>query len=467
MKRLLPSLSLTALLLATMGVGPCGSQPLGSVDGGPPCNIGGKQYAVGASFPAADGCNTCTCQADGVACTTKGCPTDGPPTTDAGIPCTYQGKAYSIGSKFPSADGCNTCTCDSTGSVACTLIGCAPDAGVDGADGCNYGGVIYKDGESFLATDGCNTCGCSSTGIACTHNTCADAGTGDGGATCQYLGKPYPSGATFPAEDGCNTCSCTSGGLVACTLKDCPTMDAGTSPPACTFGQDQTCNEDPVISSLRGTCLADGTCKCSGAASPATGRCLNPGDAGKGCELGGLVVPIGDQVRCPDGCGTCTCVAPGSLKPNGDCGATSCSDILFTSSATCLPESAWNKTATSGCAAIGKSLTKTLLNACTDPTLFGSGSYKCCDAVLPCGNSSCKPGVEYCVLGSVKGADQTAACRPYSAGCTTCACASLEATANYTQTPACSSIAPTCTDGVSTLQPADTSATLVVSCTVP
>jgi hypothetical protein len=42
---------------------------------------------------------------------------------------------------------------------------------------------------------------------------------------------------------------------------------------ACTFGMDQTCNENPLISSLRGTCQRDGTCVCQDAKAP-SGRCL-------------------------------------------------------------------------------------------------------------------------------------------------------------------------------------------------
>jgi NAD-dependent dihydropyrimidine dehydrogenase PreA subunit len=53
--------------------------------------------------------------------------------------------------------------------------------------------------------------------------------------------------------------------------------DASTSmPPAkvCTFGADQTCNDNPLISSLHGTCQADGTCVCQlGFAKTVSGRC--------------------------------------------------------------------------------------------------------------------------------------------------------------------------------------------------
>jgi hypothetical protein len=40
--------------------------------------------------------------------------------------------------------------------------------------------------------------------------------------------------------------------------------DAGKAPPAkvCEFGADQTCNDNPIISSLHGVCHKDGTCEC-------------------------------------------------------------------------------------------------------------------------------------------------------------------------------------------------------------
>ena len=43
----------------------------------------------------------------------------------------------------------------------------------------------------------------------------------------------------------------------------------------CTYGMDQTCNDDPVISSLHGACQMDGTCVCKSGyeKNPATGRC--------------------------------------------------------------------------------------------------------------------------------------------------------------------------------------------------
>ena len=52
---------------------------------------------------------------------------------------------------------------------------------------------------------------------------------------------------------------------------------------ACVFGHDHTCNDDPEVSSLEGTCQADGTCVCNSGfeLNPATGKCRYAGDAGE------------------------------------------------------------------------------------------------------------------------------------------------------------------------------------------
>jgi hypothetical protein len=43
----------------------------------------------------------------------------------------------------------------------------------------------------------------------------------------------------------------------------------------CTVGQDQSCNDSPIISSLKGRCLADGRCECHppSTINPRTGLC--------------------------------------------------------------------------------------------------------------------------------------------------------------------------------------------------
>ncbi|MEO6728716.1 MAG: hypothetical protein ABIM99_02220 [Candidatus Dojkabacteria bacterium] len=40
------------------------------------CNYSGKEYSLGDSFASGDNCNTCTCSANGIACTEKACDVD-------------------------------------------------------------------------------------------------------------------------------------------------------------------------------------------------------------------------------------------------------------------------------------------------------------------------------------------------------------------------------------------------------
>ena len=238
--------ALIALLLLSMGIGACSSKSLGSVDAGVTCDYQGKTYALGATFPAGDGCNTCTCGTNGqtgwvVACMLKACP-----NTDAGL---------------------------TEGGMA------------DGPISTSDGGV----------------------------------------ASCTYNGKTYAAGADFTATDGCNTCSCDSGGLARCTQRACASdggiIDGAAITGVCSFGQDQTCNEDQTVSALRGKCQADGSCVCgangtSRAASPYSGRCLAPDNiTGEGCEFGGKLHPVGAIFPFENPCDTATCTKSGQVTP--------------------------------------------------------------------------------------------------------------------------------------------------------
>jgi len=320
-----------------------GGKPTG--DGGTPatdasrpmtCTYAGSIYAVGTSF--FDGCNTCTCTVSGqIACTAKACVDGGTPVGDGGMPasdagtgvCIYNGSVNMPGTTFPSSDGCNTCSCDASGSVVCTKRACPADAGAppppDGspASSCiTSDGAVYADGSTWKTPDGCQECACKAGLTYCSVFCSADAGTGmaDGGTTtmppyCTYAGLGFQIGDSFTAADGCNTCFCTKAGI-ACTLNVCP-APAG----ACTPGKDQTCNEDPALGTLLGKCQANGTCACYDKnVSPYTGRCLDPSDtAGKGCEWGGAVIPVGGVFMC-GACGPCTCVGPGKIQGDTSCG---------------------------------------------------------------------------------------------------------------------------------------------------
>ncbi len=183
--------SFAAVLAIPLSLAACGVTFVG-----PDCQAGDATFAPGETFPAGDGCNTCTCQDDGTAvCTRLACATG----------CEYQGNQYALGETFPAGDGCNDCTCELEG-VSCSLIECLVT--------CTWQGQTYAEGETFPAGDGCNTCQCGLDGmVTCTAAWC--------GGECVYAGKSYQVGDSFPALDGCNTCTCEPGGVVGCTKIAC------------------------------------------------------------------------------------------------------------------------------------------------------------------------------------------------------------------------------------------------------
>jgi len=354
---LLSLIGVVPLLAVTMAAGACGSQPLGSVDAGPPCTFQGTTYGPDASFPLGDGCNACHCDSDGVArCTVKACSANPhpkncfDPITGEPSACPDAGPAYDGGplcfdvggnvidcpdggitdgpASEASWDGATTCL-DSAG----TVIPCSGDGGLGP---CTYLAKIYRPAAPFSSADQCQFCICSAAArIECAARDCRDGGT-DGATTCDYGGKPYPLGATFPAGDGCSTCSCTSGGIT-CTRSMCrdagPGKDAGVITGVCKPGQDSMCNEDPFVSTLRGKCQPDGSCLCNGAGtsgvvSPYTGKCLAPDDlTGDGCERY-KTYPVGSTFPCGDSSCTCQCVGPSKVaildSTCADAGAPTC-----------------------------------------------------------------------------------------------------------------------------------------------
>ena len=114
---------------------------------------------------------------------------------DAGNVCVYEGQTYPFGATFPAGDGCNTCSCDEYG-VACTLIAC-PDAGVGclPSGGCavgpRCGEVCCDTGEACI--DG--ECRCGDLAACGSGDSCEAAGPvgKDGcGAVCCGTSGPCP-----------------------------------------------------------------------------------------------------------------------------------------------------------------------------------------------------------------------------------------------------------------------------------
>jgi von Willebrand factor type C domain len=179
------------LAAALLGCGP-------TVSTGGACSYNGQSYDVGDSFPADDGCNSCTCMEDGsFACTAIGCPEG----------CEYNGQIYQPGDAFPAGDGCNSCSCGDDGSVACTKLACPQGQ-------CSHEGYFHAPGTSWQSFDQCDSCTCEAGGMA----ICSDNGAC---TTCYYAGALHQSGDTFPSIDGCNNCTCDDGGI-ACTEIACP-----------------------------------------------------------------------------------------------------------------------------------------------------------------------------------------------------------------------------------------------------
>ena len=125
------------------------------------CRYEGSSHSLGDSFPANDGCNTCSCNSLGITCTHRTClpdagspdlgsvddaspldaspdqagPSDGGPA-DGPVTCQSGSHVYAPGVLFPSDDGCNFCSCDTQGRILCTAVFCF-DGGSSGL-GCNF-----------------------------------------------------------------------------------------------------------------------------------------------------------------------------------------------------------------------------------------------------------------------------------------------------------------------------------------
>lgn len=58
--------------------------------------------------------------------------------------CRYNGKIYKVGQSFPAVDGCNTCSCSSNGRVRCTLRACVKGKRNEHSNLEGVGGGIIK-----------------------------------------------------------------------------------------------------------------------------------------------------------------------------------------------------------------------------------------------------------------------------------------------------------------------------------
>ena len=120
------------------------------------CEFQGVTIPHGASFPADDGCNTCSCNDGSLGCTRRACPV---PVESA---CIIDGKVYESGSDgVPDPTSCNSCRCESGKISECTLIHCPLPKP------CQLGRAIYRHDSSFVSSDGTTQCRCDEGDLVC------------------------------------------------------------------------------------------------------------------------------------------------------------------------------------------------------------------------------------------------------------------------------------------------------------
>ena len=167
--------------------------------------------------------------------------------------CVYNGQMHKTGEQFTASDGCNACTCRADGSIACTQRACPPTSTCDETinrcypQTANVGSVKCVDTyASCVAKYGRCDCGYEeppSPRVGCTYNNTI-----------------HKDGESFPADDGCNQCSCTNGAL-RCTLMACRPLDCTSTANLCT-----TPNGAVNCYDAYGTCVQRyGECECGGA----------------------------------------------------------------------------------------------------------------------------------------------------------------------------------------------------------
>jgi len=229
--------------------------------------------------------------------------------------CIYQGKSYAAGARFPASDGCNSCSCEANGSVGCTEIGCQNECGtlqsqyaaaLERAKKCNPKSHSLRCQATAAAT---LPCGCSTpvdasnteaiselsalseqANGACGEalcapcvpprpGTCSEAGRCEDApyseepakAACKVGDVVYPNGFTgVPDLDGCNTCTCSDGQLSACTKVGCP----NTCPTDTARGtQCAQCGPTDACVTVETACLPTCTDTCSNGGVCSNGLC--------------------------------------------------------------------------------------------------------------------------------------------------------------------------------------------------
>jgi hypothetical protein len=187
--------------------------------------------------------------------------------------CRQGDQIYQTGDSFPATDGCNTCTCQNSGTIACTNLGCVDNCmslqaqysdAIDLAKSCKPGlpgqctesivegltcgcgafanpnqlsaiaavTAIQKKYQTLACSMGavCGACRSPTTAYCSPKGQCESVYAGEGERACLVGGVIFPSGASGISDPtSCNKCSCSNGQL-SCTEIYCPiNCPAGTA----------------------------------------------------------------------------------------------------------------------------------------------------------------------------------------------------------------------------------------------
>lgn len=196
-----------ALLVATSA---CGGRQATSA-GAASCDYDGKTYPDGASFPSADGCNSCSCEAGSVACTTRAC---APSCSD--ISTRYGAAVDAAKTCDPAA--ANPCSKSFVEGLAC---GCSTFVNAQRQQELDEATALQADYAAFSCQQGvvCGPCRAPLAAHCSSQGRCQDDYDEP---SCKVGGVVYPSGASNIEDPfSCNQCSCSAGSLL-CTEIGCP-----------------------------------------------------------------------------------------------------------------------------------------------------------------------------------------------------------------------------------------------------
>jgi hypothetical protein len=475
------------LLLATCGGGGCGGKSLN----GDVCRAGGTSYRIGESFPAGDGCNTCSCSASGIACTLIACATDAGVATDArsapdarsatdarsasdaraatdaagpdlATGCVSGTTSYAIGEYVPGLEqgACDACFCGPSG-ITCSRELCPGGSCIVGLDvTCNEDSTVTEPRGKCLS-DG--TCDCGTYPKSPTTGRCRALGHTDGYG-CEYGGMVV-NDITFTCADGCSTCYCQNDGVELLPSASCPsgsfcgvdqvytfgdTMrvfstdvpgQATLTPAATSAGPQATY----VYTRDRGPDMPPVSC------APALPACGDPNSVDIGALMGLIsshevqeILDFVDQTqqsltlgRAPYDFSIQRGAGPRVVVGDG-CDGT-----------------------TLDCSRVPRNLSDLLerIHLLDLAQIKSPGCDVLAEPTFPCGTATCDSRTEYCF-------EWGNACRPYPPGCTTCGCAIADALPGSNPLhPSCGApFYAQCDDGTQPVISDETSPTLRISC---